>query len=411
MTTPVPGLTEVRNLRTGSVPWCETGGPQRPSDPLPRQRVDIAILGSGIMGAIIAERLSARTSRVALFDRRPPGCGSTAASTAEIMWAMDVPMIHLAPTWGEAEAARRWKRVFAAVRGLADRIDRLGIDGGRVERPTVYLAGDILDAHALAEEADMHRRHGLPSCFHDGAAIAKRFGIRNRAAILSGGGFEVDPVRLSHALLDRAASRGATLSYPVDIVALHPVEDGVRLETGEGQEIFAREVILATGYERPFLFLPPSFSLMSTFAIATPPCAAPLWRENAMIWEASDPYLYVRTNGEGRIIAGGEDVDTSDEAARDAMIEAKAGAIAARLEQMLGKGPVTIDRQWAATFGVSPDGLPAIGRTSLMPHVWLAAGYGGNGIAFAGLAAELLEGAIFGAPDPDAICFDPYRFG
>lgn len=93
------------------------------------------------------------------------------------------------------------------------------------------------------------------------------------------------------------------------------------------------------------------------------------------------------------------------------MIAAKAGTIAAKREALLGTGPVSIDRQWAATFGFSPDGLPAVGRSSLMPHVWLAAGYGGNGIAFAGLAAELIERALFDAPDPDASCFDPYRFG
>ena len=48
----------------------------------------------------------------------------------------------------------------------------------------------------------------------------------------------------------------------------------------------------------------------------------------------------------------------------------------------------------AATFGASLDGLPAIGASSLMPHVWLAAGYGGNGIAFVSLAAEMLERAL-----------------
>lgn len=40
----------------------------------------------------------------------------------------------------------------------------------------------------------------------------------------------------------------------------------------------------------------------------------------------------------------------------------------------------------------------------------MSAGYGGNGIAFAALAAELLEGATGGAGDPDLGCFDPYRF-
>ncbi|WP_176599369.1 MULTISPECIES: FAD-binding oxidoreductase [Sphingobium] len=66
--------------------------------------------------------------------------------------------------------------------------------------------------------------------------------------------------------------------------------------------------------------------------------------------------------------------------------------------------------RWAATFGASPDGLPAIGASSLMRHVWIAAGYGGNGIAFASLAAEILERELAGEADPDRDAFDPYRF-
>jgi len=402
-------LSESRNLRTGDVPWDE-GIWNPPPASHPPDRVDVAILGSGIMGAILAERLADGTRSVALFDRRPPGCGSTAASTAEVMWAMDVPLLHLTAKLGEGEAARRWRRVFAAVRDLAQRIDTLGDCADRVERPTLYLAGNILDEAALAREAALHRRHRLPSTFLTATEVAQRFGIAPRAGIVSDGGFEIDPVAMCHALLHHAVRHGATLSYPIDVVALHPAEDGVELECSNGHRCVAAKVVLATGYERAQLFLPPAFKLLSTFAIATPPGVAPLWGENTMIWEAADPYLYVRTNMEGRIIAGGEDIETADEPARDALIGASAGRIAAKLEALLNARRIVIDRAWGATFGSSPDGLPAIGPTSLMPDIWLSAGYGGNGIAFAALAAQLLERSLRGEDDPDAACFDPYRF-
>ena len=363
------------------------------------------------MGAVIAERLADGSRSVALFDRRPPACGSTAASTAQVMWAIDVPLLHLSARIGEVEAARRWRRVFEAVHSLSDRIAGLGDAGKRVERLTLYLEGDTLDATALAREAELHRRHGLPSVFLDAAKVAALFGIAPRAAIVSERGFEIDPVALCHSLLHSAIARGATLTYPADIVALHPASGGIVLVDSDGRECFAGKVVLATGYERPPLFLPPAFKPLSTFAIATPAGAAPLWAENVMIWEASDPYLYVRTDRDGRIIAGGEDIETAEEARRDALIEASAGTIAAKVERLLGGKPVVIDRAWGATFGYSPDGLPAIGPTSLLPDVWLTAGYGGNDIAFAALAAQLLEHSFSGEHDPDLECFDPYRFG
>jgi glycine/D-amino acid oxidase-like deaminating enzyme len=194
------------------------------------------------------------------------------------------------------------------------------------------------------------------------------------------------------------------MTWPCDVTAL----DGNALLTDRGK-LTADRIILATGYERPELFLPPAFSLISSFAIATAPGTAPLWREDAMIWEAADPYLYCRADAQGRIVAGGED-QVSQEGPRDAMNGAKAGTIAAKLGSLIG-ADIAIDRKWTATFGVSPDGLPAIGRARHHDNLWLASGFGGNGVSFAALAAELLGAEFAGTPDPAAECFDPYRFG
>jgi len=402
-------LTEHHDLRGGDPVWQPRDRPPPPADPLP-DAADVAIIGSGIMGSILAERLSADGHDVVLIDRRPSGHGSTGASTAELMWAMDVPLIHLSRRLGEDEAARRWTRVYRAVRALGERIDALGIDCARVDRPTLYLEGTLLDADALAEEGAMHRTHGLPSQFLDAAAVAERFGIAPRAGLVSTGGFEVDPVALTHGLLDVARSRGAALCYPHDVVAIEQRADGIVLTLADGARLSAGAVILAGGYERATMFLPADFSLLSSFAFASPPGLAPLWRENAMIWEASDPYLYVRTTADGRIVAGGEDEDFHDPVRRDALIAAKAGVISAKLQAMLGSPEIAVDRAWVATFGASPDGLPAIGRAANARHLWISAGFGGNGIAFAGLASDLISTGLAGAADPDAACFDPYRF-
>jgi len=403
-------LTEHRDLRSGTTSWQDSLWDIPASNPFPGFSCDIAIIGSGIMGALIAERLSADGHSIVMLDRRPPGTGSTAASTAELMWAMDVPLSTLAGHIGEEEAARRWTRVYRAVRNLADRIDRLDIDVERVERQTLYLAGHQLDADALQAEGRLHARYGLPSRFLTADAVGARFGITPRAALLSDGGFEVDPVKLTHALLRLVRQRGTRISYPHDVIALREERNGVRISLDCGQELLAGHVILANGYERAPLFLPPEFSLLTTFVMATPPGTAPLWNENVMIWEASDPYLYIRTDSDGRIIAGGEDAELTSPEHRDALIGQKAGTIAAKTAALLGCERLDIDRKWAATFGSSPDGLPAIGRAANMRNVWLSAGFGGNGIAFAALASELFSAAFKGPPDPDQACFDPYRF-
>ena len=401
-------LTEHHDLRTGDPHWDDGRSPP-PGDPLPSGRVDIAIVGAGIMGASIAERLAARGFGVALVDRRPPAHGSTAASTALVMWESDRPLTHLARSIGAEAAAARWRRVHAAVVRLRQRLDVERLGGEAMPRPVVYLEGALLPGAALVEEGEARRAAGLPSDWLAADAIAERFGIAPCSALVSRDGFAVDPVALTLALLARARAAGATISHPVDVISLSAGAGSITLDTDAGP-LVADQVILASGYERAGLFLPPAFRLLSSYAIATAAGTAPLWREDAMIWQAADPYLYVRTDRDGRVIAGGEDEDFAAAAPRDRRIGAKAGTIAQKLGVLLGGRDIAPQRRWAATFGASPDGLPAIGRARNHDRLWLASGFGGNGISFAALAAELIVVELSGSPDPVAPAFSPYRF-
>lgn len=398
-------FNEEMQLRGGKTPWNPPENP--PADPLPAT-ADIAIVGAGVMGAMLAERLSADGHGVVLVDSRPPCHGATLASTALVMWAADVPLSHLAREVGFDEAAGRWRAVRDSVEDLDARIDRLGIDCGWIDRPEVYVAGGLLDEAGLKQEEAARQRAGLPSGFLAAGAVHERFAIAPRAALLSGGSREVDPARLTAGLLAAARANGARICHPVRVQRLSPLADGVSLLSDAG-ELRARHVILAAGYEAPRWFLPPAFTLTSSFAIATAPGVAPLWRENALIWEAATPYLYGRATADGRLVFGGEDEDFADPEKRDALIAAKQGRIEA-LAGALVEAEISADCAWAATFGSSPDGLPAIGAAANFPNVWLAAGFGGNGISFASLGARLLAAELAGRPLEVAPSFSPLRF-
>ena len=60
-----------------------------------------------------------------------------------------------------------------------------------------------------------------------------------------------------------------------------------------------------------------------------------LWPDRQIVWEASDPYLYLRTTADNRIIAGGEDEPFADEDARDRLIDAKSKIILRKLRMLL----------------------------------------------------------------------------
>jgi glycine/D-amino acid oxidase-like deaminating enzyme len=201
----------------------------------------------------------------------------------------------------------------------------------------------------------------------------------------------------------------ATASFLVDVLALQHEPDGLALETTAG--LFRTDhAILATGYERARLYLPPAFDLYASYAIATTPGTAPLWRDNAMIWQASEICIYARADAAGRIVAGGGDEPFSDARHRDLLIPEKSAQVAPELGRLVSTRIVPHER-WAAMFGSSPDGLPATGRAANSERLWLASGFGGNGISFAALASEIIAAELAGAGHPDADAFRPYQFG
>lgn len=400
-------LTEQLDLRGGRNCWRQpTDEPE--SDEAPT-KADVAIIGAGVMGAMVAERLSDMGVSVVVLDRRAPATGATAASTALVMWGADVPLTHLSQTVGENEAAERWRRVFGAVRTLDQRILTLDIECGWRARPELYLAGDVLDDAGLKLEADARARASLPSEFLAAEAVHERFDIAPRSALLSSGSYEADPVALTLGLIKAARANGAKLCFPFDVIGLAREAGGVRVRGNDGADLLAKSVVLASGYEAARLFLPQHFSLSSSYAIASKPGAAPAWRENALLWEAADPYLYARATSDGRIIVGGEDEEFVDAIRRDALIPAKSGTLQAKAAKLIGRDDIEYDCAWAASFGGSPDGLPAIGAARNMDDVTLAYGFGGNGVTFASLGAELIAARMRGEADAAARFFDPYR--
>ncbi|MFC5371063.1 NAD(P)/FAD-dependent oxidoreductase [Brevundimonas faecalis] len=400
-------LTDKLDLRSGRPVWP---APEvMTSDPLP-DRCDIAIVGAGIMGAMLADRLSQDGHDVVLLDRRSPAHGSTAASTALVQWAADTPLLHLTRRWGAERAVRSWRLMHRAVVNLDADIRDRGLACDWERQPELYLSGNLLDEAGLRTEGERRRAAGLPSRFMEGVEVSARFNLPQRAGLLSEDAFGLNPVALTQGLLERAKNAGAAIVHPIEATGLEQGKEAVSVRCSDGTAVRASHVILASGYEISPWFLPEAFTRSSTFAVATAPGTAPTWQGDAMIWEAADPYLYARRTSDDRILIGGGDIPGVDSTKRDALLPTKQGWLEAQGARLLGVERLRAEYAWAAVFGSSPDGLPALGRAANTERIWLAYGFGGNGITFARLAAELLPGALAGAPDGDLQLFDPYRF-
>jgi glycine/D-amino acid oxidase-like deaminating enzyme len=398
--------TRKRQLRNGRSLWFAYPAPRiKTVQAKSEMTADVLIVGAGISGALIGELLSSRGHSVILVDRRGPILGSTPASTALVLYEIDMPIIKLRNKIGVEKAIRAWRRSKLALENLRHRTEYLGIKCDLEQCDSLYLAGDMLGERGVVREGEARRCAGFESVLLDRAQLRRSYGIQRPAALLSFGSLTLDPRRLTAGYLQAAITKGAKVIARDEVTALSESGSGVKVITRSGGMIAARVAIYASGYELPHVVRDKSLRIASTFVLATRPQKRNLWPGEAVIWEASDPYLYLRTTPDGRIICGGEDEDFADEEKRNAMLAAKISRLRAKLGRLFPGVDTTAEFAWSANFGTSATGLPRIGRVPGHKHVYAALGYGGNGITYSRLAAELLSAELDRKRDPDADLF------
>jgi glycine/D-amino acid oxidase-like deaminating enzyme len=251
---------------------------------------------------------------------------------------------------------------------------------------------------------------GLDAEWIDRDDLRRCYGIDRPGGIRSAGAAEVDPYALAHMLIADARRRGLRVFGRTSVLRVEAREEGATIRLADGHRVSSRHVVFATGYEtREFVGVGDA-RLLSTFVVTSVADAVPSpWRESrALIWERADPYLYLRTTTDGRVIVGGEDEDFRDPEHRDALLPAKAERLARRFHELFPDAELPVEGAWAGTFGETADGLPYIGAHEEWPSCQFALGYGGNGIVFSVLAAQMICDAIGGRTHPLAPLF---RFG
>ena len=391
--------TEQADLRGGRSPWFVTGPHAVRLDVGENMKCDALIVGGGITGSLIAERLTRQGLYVVIIDRELPGRGSTAASTSMLLWEIDHSLTQLTEIYGFERASRAYLASLHAVAGLKSLVLQLGLPCEMRDKDSLYLAAGSTGKQLLREH-QLRRRAGLPGDFLDHAMLLDVFGIARAGAIVSSGAADADPMQLARGLLMTAVARGARV-FEGEAVEFDAAARSVDVQLKNGRQIEARSVVLATGYVMPAIIHSTVQTISSSWAIATTPQPQNIWKGGALIWEDSKHYLYARTTAAGRIIIGGEDSDQIiDPEARDRLIPQKARVLSQKLAALWPAANVEIEFRWSGTFDSTSDGLPLIGLVPGAKNIYAAYGYGGNGITFSFLAAQLIGDLIAGSTSP-----------
>jgi glycine/D-amino acid oxidase-like deaminating enzyme len=181
------GDIEQADLHGGRSPWFARSGRPSRLDVGENLRCDALIVGAGITGSMVAERLTRQGLDVVIVDREFPGHGSTAASTSMLLWEIDQPLRQLSEIYGFERSARVYRASFDAVAGLRSLVEQLGVPCDMREKNSLYLAagdssGDLLEEHRVRQRAM------LPGDFLDHGMLLDRFGFARAGAIIRGRG-------------------------------------------------------------------------------------------------------------------------------------------------------------------------------------------------------------------------------
>jgi glycine/D-amino acid oxidase-like deaminating enzyme len=376
--------TSSMDLRSGYPLWPVLDGLLAVWPPLEHDiTCEVAILGGGITGALIADRLAEAGIDSVVIDQREIGWGATAGSTALLQYDLDKSLTDLIALRGEAEAVRGYRACVAALDELDTIITNLDTDVGYRRRQMVYLATRAADVAKFGRELALRRLHGIPVDLWSRAELRQETGMDRPAALTSVHAAQVDPYALTVALLRRAVSRGTRVFDRTAVTRIRTTAGRQVLVTDRGSTVTCRTVVRATGYETELLLRQQSVTLHSTYAFASEPVRG-LPGQFPQLWEAARPYLYLRTTPDHRIIVGGEDDPFSSAERRDRALPAKVKRLQQKVKRLLPGLVIEPAYYWAGTFALC---------------------YGGNGITFATIAASIIRDRLLGRPSPDEMLF------
>jgi glycine/D-amino acid oxidase-like deaminating enzyme len=368
-------------------------------------KADVAIIGGGITGALCAHELVKSGINCVVVDGRTIGFGSTCASTSLLQYELDKTLYDLSALIGKQRAERAYILCANAIDNLKEISDLVGCTEFEM-KDSLFYAAYKKDVTLLHHEYKARKDAGFKLDLLTEKEIVDHYGFKAPAALVSYKGACVNAYLLAHQTHQYNISKGCSVYDRTTICQIDYQPKGVKLTTAEGFTIHAKNVINASGYEIGHFIQKKIVTLHATYALASENIPGDtFWKDDAMIWNTADPYLYMRATVDRRIMIGGRDEKFYNPTRRDKLLKKKTKQLANDFTQLFPHLQMVPEFSWAGTFGITEDSLPFIGTYKKYPHTYFALGFGGNGITFSTIAAKLLCDQIKGIHNKDLDLF------
>lgn len=208
---------------------------------------------------------------------------------------------------GQRPAVRAYRAGIEAIDSLGRTIKTLDDPCDFKKRKSLYLASNRRDVELLERECRTRQKHNFDVKLLARREITQQFCLHAPCAILNQDAAEVNPLKLTLALVRCVQKKGLKVFVHTKVKTYRRERKESVMTTEDNFKIRARYVVFATGYESQQFLRQKSVRLVSSYAIATTPGIKFVEKWNCpVIWETARPYLYVRTTADARIVAGGK---------------------------------------------------------------------------------------------------------
>ncbi len=362
---------------------------------------DVIIIGAGITGALVAHELCNASIQCAVVDKRSITTGSSTASTALLQYEIDTPLCNMVELIEEDLAVLAYRSCLQSITDIENVFKSIGFNPDFERVPSVFFASDKKGLKLIEREYEIRQKYKLPVTFLDKKALSDKYGFKASGALENDESAQIDAYKAATHLIDyHIHQSGLKVFTNTEVVKYREKSIGYELQTTTGYKINSKYVIIAAGFEAG-KFLPKQvMKLTSTYALVSESVDEKyIWHKKSLIWETKEPYIYIRTDNKNRIIVGGEDEDFKDPVKRDSLLRKKVSILEKKIKKLFPHIPFKTDMAWCGTFSSTDDGLPYIGTWPGVDRMFYALGYGGNGITFSMIAAQLIKNKLKGIED------------
>lgn len=355
---------------------------------------DVLIIGGGVIGCAVAFELAEAGARVRVLEGRRTGGGASQASAGVL-----APYVEGHDSKVLRALGRRSLDLYATF--VARAVERSGRPVEFARCGTLEVAVTESDAVRLHRARTMIAAEGVPGKWLEDRALleaepALHPGVLGALRIPSHA--YVNVPALAAALEAAAVERGAEVMTGVAATSIAPDAAGLVVQTSSGA-YHASQVVLAAGAWAAALApagadpMPVRPVRGQLLYLATPPGTL-----RHVVW-ASDVYLVPWADGTVLVGATSEDVGFDE--------RATAGGVSQLLHAATALVPALADATFVeARSGLrpgSPDDLPYLGRSEVLPGLIYACGHYRNGALLAPLTATLVRQLVQGDVTDEAL--------